>query len=108
MKTPRTVVTNARLFDSARGTLNDGTTLLIEDGRFARVTRESIDVADAATTVDAGGRVVLPGLIDAHAHVVAVSHDLVALALQPPSLITAQAKDMLRPARPYAAAAVVS
>jgi len=93
--TERTLITNARLFDSARGTLNDGATIVIEDGRFAHVTHEPIDVADAARTIDARGRVVLPGLIDAHAHVVAVSHDLVALALQPPSLIAAQAKDML-------------
>ena len=93
--TERTLITNARLFDSAPGTLNDGATIVIEDGRFAHVTHEPIDVADAARTIDARGRVVLPGLIDAHAHVVAVSHDLIALALQPPSLITAQAKDML-------------
>jgi imidazolonepropionase-like amidohydrolase len=92
----RTVITNARLFDSARGTLNDGTTIVVENGRFAHVTREPLAVDDAAIAIDAGGRVVLPGLIDAHAHVVAVSHDLVALALQPPSLITAQAKDMLK------------
>ena len=37
----------------------------------------------------------LPGLIDAHAHVTAVSHDMLRLAAQPPSLITAQATDVL-------------
>jgi imidazolonepropionase-like amidohydrolase len=94
--TERTVLTNARLFDSARGTLDDGSTIVIEDGRIAHVTREPIAVSDAARSIDAAGRVVLPGLIDAHAHVVAVSHDLVALALQPPSLVTAQAKGMLQ------------
>ena len=46
--------------------------------------------------IDAGGRVVLPGLIDAHVHVVATSHDLVGLALQPPSLVTAQSSQVLQ------------
>ena len=39
---------------------------------------------------------VLPGLIDAHVHVVASSHDLSGLALQPPSLVTAQSSRILR------------
>ena len=51
---------------------------------------------DAARVIDAGGRVVLPGLIDAHVHVVAASHDLAGLALQPPSLVTAQSSQILR------------
>ena len=42
------------------------------------------------------GRVLLPGLIDAHVHVVASSHDLSRLALQPPSLVTAESSAILR------------
>jgi imidazolonepropionase-like amidohydrolase len=90
----RTVITDARLFDSVRGSFDEGTTIVVEHGRIAHVSREPISVDDAMK-IDAGGRAVLPGLIDAHAHVVAVSHDLVALALQPASLVTAQAKGML-------------
>ena len=55
-----------------------------------------LQVDDAAQVIDAGGRVVLPGLIDAHVHVVASSHDLSGLALQPPSLVSAESSRILR------------
>ena len=90
----RTAVINACAFDSASGTLQGGVTLVIEGERFVEVTREPRAFAQAQI-IDAGGRVVLPGLIDAHAHVTAVSHDGLRLAAQPPSLITAQAKGVL-------------
>lgn len=90
----RAVVRNARLFDSAAGTLRPGTTIVIEGGRFAAVTQEPIAVDDAQV-IDAGGRVVLPGLIDAHVHVSATSHDLASLALQPESLIGAESSRVM-------------
>jgi imidazolonepropionase-like amidohydrolase len=91
---PCTVIVNARVFDSAAGSLLDGATLVIQGQRVLEVTGESRDVPNARV-IDAGGRVVLPGLIDCHAHVTAVSHDVLRLAAQPPSLITAQSKDVL-------------
>lgn len=90
----RAVVRNARLFDSAAGTLRPGTSIVIEGGRFAAVTQEPIAVDDAQV-IDAGGRVVLPGLIDAHVHVSATSHDLASLALQPESLIGAESSRVM-------------
>ncbi len=97
MNTPdRTVIRHARLFDSHAGVLLDGTTIVIEGGRIATVTQEPIAVDDVARSIDAGGRAVLPGLIDAHVHVVATSHDLAGLSLQPPSLTTAQSMHLLR------------
>lgn len=90
----RRVVRNARLFDSAAGVLRPDTTIVIEGERFAAVTQEPIAVDDAEV-IDAAGRVVLPGLIDAHAHVCATSHDLPGLALQPPSLTGAQSAKLM-------------
>ncbi|HYM15427.1 MAG TPA: amidohydrolase [Dehalococcoidia bacterium] len=44
-------------------------TALIRDGRFVAVGRDgSIGAATDSTTLDAGGRLVLPGFTDAHAH----------------------------------------
>ena len=91
----RCVVRNANVFDSAAGLMWPNSTLVIEGGRFVAVTQEPISVDDAQL-IDAGGRAVLPGLIDAHVHVVAASHDLVGLALQPPSLVTAQSGRIMR------------
>jgi imidazolonepropionase-like amidohydrolase len=61
------VVTNARILDAstdiARGSI------VIEDGRIVTVTAGSV-AAGARPTLDAGGRTVLPGYIDAHRHII--------------------------------------
>jgi imidazolonepropionase-like amidohydrolase len=86
----RQVVINACVFDSPSGTLRPNTTIVIEGDRFAVVSQEPLEVHDVGRTIDAEGRVVLPGLIDAHVHVTATSHDLPGLLLQPPSLTGAE------------------
>lgn len=85
---PRLLIHNLRPFDSRRGRIGPLSRIVIEGERFAEVTAEPRQVDDAVS-IDAGGRVALPGLIDAHVHVTAASHDLMGLALKPPSLITA-------------------
>ena len=92
----RCVVRNARLFDPAAGVLRAGSTIVIEGERIVAATQEAIGVDDVARSIDAAGRVVLPGLIDAHVHVTASSHDFFALALQPASLTGAQSSHILR------------
>ncbi len=95
MRPKRQVVRNANLFDSTTGALRPGSTIVIEGERIASVTQTPI-LVDDAEVIDAEGSVVLPGLIDAHVHVVAASHDLVALALQPPSLVAAESGRIMR------------
>ena len=93
--TLRQVIRNATVFDSVSGRLLPHSQIVIEGERIAAVTSEPIQVDDARV-IDAGGRVVLPGLIDAHVHVVAASHDLVKLAMQPPSLVSAESSRIMR------------
>jgi imidazolonepropionase-like amidohydrolase len=90
----RTLIRNARVFDSARAVLTAASTVVVEGERIVEVTVQPREAADALV-VDAGGRAVVPGLIDAHVHVTAVSHEVWKLAATPPSLITAQAKVVL-------------
>ena len=90
----RLAIVNATLFDSERGVLRPNTTIVIEGERVVAVTQEAIAVDDARS-IDAAGRVVLPGLIDAHVHATAVSHDVLSMSMTPPSLITAQSKGLL-------------
>ena len=91
----RLAIVNARPFDSRRGLVGPPSTLVIEGERIVAMSAGPLQVDDAVQ-VDAAGRVVLPGLIDAHVHVVAASHDLVGLALQAPSLVTAQSSQIMR------------
>ena len=85
---------NAALFDSLKGILRRNATVVVEGGRIAHVSLKPLKVADAAA-YDLKGKALLPGLIDCHVHVTAVHHDVLNLSMQPPSLITAQAKDVL-------------
>jgi imidazolonepropionase-like amidohydrolase len=91
----RLLIDNVRPFDSRRGKLAPPSRIVIEGGRIAEVTAEPRQV-DAARRIDGGGRVALPGLIDAHVHVTAYMHDLMGQALKPPSLIVAESSRILR------------
>ena len=91
----RQLVINARPFDSAAGVVGPLSTIVIDGQRITGITTGSVP-ADGAEVIDAGGRVVLPGLVDAHVHVTATSHDLTTLGLQPPSLITAETSVVMR------------
>lgn len=68
-----TVITNVRVFEGSE--LSTPTTVAFVDGRIA-----SVATASDAVHVDANGGVLLPGFIDAHAHVDAPSQLEVAAA----------------------------
>ncbi len=91
----RRAIVNASVFDSQAAVMRPHSTVVIEGERIVAVTDEPLQVDDALI-IDVAGRAVLPGLVDAHVHVVATSHDLAALALQPPSLVGAQSSVILR------------
>ena len=57
-----------RLFDGTGGPVTDGAAVLVEDGVIRRVTPAAEQCPEGARSVSAGGRVLLPGLIDAHVH----------------------------------------
>lgn len=59
---------DVRIFDGLGGPLRRGH-IRIEGGRITQVTTDRPPHPDAATTtIDGGGRVLIPGLIDAHVH----------------------------------------
>jgi imidazolonepropionase-like amidohydrolase len=91
----RQAIVNARPFDAARGVIGPMSSIVLEGDRIAAV-MPGAPAIDDARLIDAAGRVVLPGLIDAHVHVVAASHDLVNLGLQAPSLLVAQSSRIMR------------
>jgi imidazolonepropionase-like amidohydrolase len=60
-------ITNGRLFTITQGILDSGT-VLVEGGRIVAIGEEVI-IPEDAEIYDAAGKVVMPGLIDAHCHV---------------------------------------
>ncbi|WP_120521165.1 metal-dependent hydrolase family protein [Arthrobacter celericrescens] len=68
------VLRNARILDVESGELGAPRTVVARDGRIAEISESSRTVADAVE-IDLGGLTVLPGLIDAHAHVTQASGD---------------------------------
>ncbi len=73
----------------------DGMAVLVEDGTIREVSDEPIRSA-AAERVDLAGRLLMPGLIDAHVHVIAAMADLAANAAQPNSLAALRAGHIMR------------
>jgi imidazolonepropionase-like amidohydrolase len=62
---------NLRLLDPDAGRCLPGMKVLVRDGRFAAVGRD-IDAPPETTRIDLGGRVMMPGLIDCHAHIMSI------------------------------------
>ena len=91
----RLLIDNVRPLDSRRGALQPTSRIVIDGARIVEVTPEPRQV-DGARRIDGGGRVALPGLIDAHVHVTAYMHDLSGQALKPPSIIVAESSRILR------------
>jgi len=68
-KSPSLAVIHARLIDGTDAPPLDNAVIVIQDGRFLSVGPASgIAVPDGARVIDAAGRTVVPGLIDAHFH----------------------------------------
>src|SRR5438132_825582 len=65
---PQTLFTNANLVLDGFTALQPSFSVSVKDGLIASASARPID-RDDATVVDVGGRTLMPGLIDAHAHI---------------------------------------
>lgn len=65
---PVTVIRNARVFDGVGTQRSAPQDVLIRGGRIEAIGR-TLAVEPGAREIDAGGRTLMPGLIDAHAHI---------------------------------------
>ena len=63
-----TLIRNARVFDSEKATLGPASDVLVRGGKIVSVSPAGKDKTQAENVVDAGGKVLLPGLFDMHGH----------------------------------------
>src|SRR5262245_63283492 len=68
----QTLFTNADLLVEVVSYPQRSFDVLVKDGRIVSVSPKAVDVHDAAV-IDVGGRTLMPGLIDAHAHITGLS-----------------------------------
>ncbi|HEY3624172.1 MAG TPA: amidohydrolase family protein [Roseiarcus sp.] len=87
--------TGGRLLDPNRDELLDGFEVLVENDRIKEISDRPIASA-GAMRIELAGRILMPGLIDCHVHLVAALVDLAANATAPSSLATARAARILR------------
>jgi imidazolonepropionase-like amidohydrolase len=60
------VVRNAKIMTVTHGTIGNGS-ILIRNGKFVEA-GPNVNASGSAKVIDAGGKIVTPGIIDAHAH----------------------------------------
>jgi imidazolonepropionase-like amidohydrolase len=89
------IVRHATILDPATGDSRPDQEIAIRGDEIVDVGGREVHLADA-TTIDAGGRVVMPGLIDAHVHVLAYTADFAGAAEQSPYYVAARAGAILR------------
>jgi imidazolonepropionase-like amidohydrolase len=90
----RTLFENATLLDPDAGELRPGRHVLVEGERIAAVDASPI-AAEVSRRIDCAGRVLMPGLIDAHVHAVITTMDLSAMERRPASLVAQEARRIL-------------
>jgi len=86
--------TNARIFDGTDANCPEGMNVLVADGLIREVSDRPINVS-GARVLDAGGRTLMPGLIDAHMHAFASDVSVQKIEALGPAYRTAHAVRML-------------
>jgi len=89
-----TIFANCAILDGTGKERREDHHVLVDNGQIREVSDRPIRSA-AAQTIDLKGRTLMPGLIDAHVHVVAVDQVLARLSERPVSLVTLQAARVL-------------
>lgn len=90
------LLTNGNIIDVKSGSILQNHQILIEEGIIKSIKPMSDNIQkNEVEVIDIQGQYVLPGLIDCHVHINAVSANLSQLAHQPPTLITPQAMKLM-------------
>lgn len=89
-----TVFKNCNIFNGINTELTDNAYVVVEENRIKKVTTEPVSIAEAKI-IDCGGRLLMPGLIDAHVHANTPTYSFYSNDRMPPSLLANHAADIL-------------
>ena len=89
------VFTNARIFDGESETLIDGKSAVVTDGVITELSDAPVQGRDAQV-IDCGGRVLMPGMIDAHIHAYFYDMNVNRMQRLPVTMYAHHAANMLR------------
>jgi imidazolonepropionase-like amidohydrolase len=91
------IIKNAKLLDTEAGELRPGASVRIEEDKIVEVAEEGRELSGGAdvTILDAAGRTVMPGLIDAHVHAAITTVDLASMARRSASWVAIETKFIL-------------
>lgn len=90
-----TLFSNANVLDTKAGEVLADRHVLVKDGLIAEVSEAPIRT-DAKFKLDLGGRVLMPGLCDAHVHVTAITPDFPLLGRLSPFYVGARSSGIMR------------
>ena len=88
------IFADCAVLDGTRNERREHHHVLVEGGHIREVSDRPIK-STSAETIELGGRTLMPGLIDAHVHVLAVDATLARLSDRPVTLLTLQAAKVL-------------
>ena len=88
------ILRNGSLLDTRAGAIVGTRDVVVEEGRIAEVS-ENAAARPGATEVDLGGRTLMPGLCDAHVHVIASTASFPQLLTWSPLYTGARASELL-------------
>jgi imidazolonepropionase-like amidohydrolase len=92
---PSVLFRNAALLDPLQAELREGYDVLVEDAIIKEVSDRPLQ-ANADRSIDLNGRTLMPGLIDLHAHAVAIELNLAQQVHMPNVLVTLRSTLLLR------------
>ena len=90
----RTTFLNARVFDGVQSEYLDETVVVVEGDRIVAVDRTP-SASISGNVVDVAGKTLMPGLIDAHCHVLGASLKVIDVETQPLTYVAGYASKML-------------
>ena len=91
---PPVLFKNACVFDGTDGDCAQGMQVLVEAGVIREVSKKEIKI-ESSRVIDIKGRMLMPGLIDAHVHACTPTFDVLGNDHMPPSLLASHGASIL-------------